>query len=133
MTDEAKTVVEHPPTAIEGRGLPLERTTIDDQPPVSLVRASLDPSAERYEIRSELGRGGMGEVLLSFDRRIGRTVAVKRALAGRSSNDRFFREICVQGQLEHPAIVPLYDVEIGPSGETSFTMKRVRGRTSDWS
>lgn len=98
-----------------------------DEPPVTLVAPPTD--AARYESLDALGRGGMGEVGLARDRRIGRTVAVKRALGGAADNARFMREICVQGQLEHPAIVPLYDVETDAQGCVSFTMKHIRGRT----
>ena len=42
---------------------------------------------------------------------------------------RFLREACVQGQLEHPAIVPVYDLGRDPDGTLYFTMKRVRGST----
>lgn len=42
---------------------------------------------------------------------------------------RFLREARVQGQLEHPAIVPVYDLGVDPNGASYFTMKRVRGMT----
>jgi len=93
---------------------------------------TLDDAAPRYDVLRELGRGGMGEVQLCFDRRIGRQVALKRsttAAALEAGSDRFLREICVQGQLEHPTIVPLHDLGVGTDGQVYFTMKRVRGRT----
>jgi hypothetical protein len=42
---------------------------------------------------------------------------------------RFLREARVQGQLEHPGIVPVHDIGVSPEGATYFTMKRVRGMT----
>lgn len=92
-----------------------------------------DP-ALRYELRTTLGEGGMGEVLLCRDRRIGREVAMKRIVTrGRlgpaALEPRFLREARVQGQLEHPAIVPVYDLGKDPHGATFFTMRRVRGET----
>jgi eukaryotic-like serine/threonine-protein kinase len=42
---------------------------------------------------------------------------------------RFLREARVQGQIEHPSVVPVYDVGMGPDGTYFFTMKRVRGHT----
>jgi eukaryotic-like serine/threonine-protein kinase len=105
---------------------------------------SIDPDARgtddgsfagRYERGDLLGAGGMGEVYLSRDRRIGRGVAMKliRAThAERSSiRARFEREARVQAQLEHPAVVPVYDIGLTPTGQTYFTMKRVRGRALD--
>jgi serine/threonine-protein kinase len=87
----------------------------------------------RYEARTLLGRGGMGEVRLYRDQRIGRDVALKvvRPADGSASEvqARFVREARVQGQLEHPSIVPVYDLAVGPDGTAYFTMKRVRGAT----
>ena len=83
---------------------------------------------ERYEVVEELGRGGMGEVHLCLDRRIGRQVARKRAKDG-AELSRFLREASVQGQLEHPTIVPLHDLAEDDEGELYFTMKAIRGRT----
>lgn len=88
---------------------------------------------ERYERRATLGEGGMGEVLLCRDRRIGRDVAMKVALRSRDDGAdlraRFATEARVQGQLEHPAIVPVYDFATDATGRAFFTMKRVRGLT----
>lgn len=99
---------------------------------------------ERYEDKRRLGEGGMGEVRLCRDRVIGREVAKKiihsahtekRARAGQSPgalgeiHHRFIREARVQGQLEHPAIVPVYDFGLDASGDAFFTMRRVRGVT----
>ncbi|HUQ01969.1 MAG TPA: serine/threonine-protein kinase [Kofleriaceae bacterium] len=84
----------------------------------------------RYELRDLLGSGGMGDVWLALDKRIGREVAVKVA---RPEDDedikRFLREARVQGQLDHPAVVPVHDVGTREDGTVYFTMKRVRGET----
>ncbi|MGH7280151.1 MAG: protein kinase domain-containing protein [Polyangiaceae bacterium] len=87
----------------------------------------------RYSTRDLLGEGGMGEVRLTRDARIGRQVAMKVVRPGAGSRSdlrsRFLREARVQGQLEHPAIVPVYDLGTRPDGASYFTMKRVRGKT----
>ncbi len=108
------------PTLAEGQ------TVAEEEAVVSLRHT--DVRGERYAPLGEIGRGGMGEISLCLDRRIGRRVALKRSRPG-TNLERFVREACVQGQLEHPTIVPLYDMIVSASGETSFTMKRVRGRT----
>ncbi len=85
----------------------------------------------RYESLELLGRGGMGEVDLLRDHRIGRDVARKRMRTRDASVldiTRFLREATLQGQLEHPAIVPVYDLARGEEGPY-FTMKRIRGVT----
>ncbi len=88
---------------------------------------------QRYLPRKTLGEGGMGEVKLVHDARIGRDIAAKfmrAAHLGRADlRSRFEREARIQGQLEHPAVVPVYDLGLSPSGAPFFTMKRVRGRT----
>ncbi|MEZ4309806.1 MAG: serine/threonine-protein kinase [Polyangiaceae bacterium] len=89
--------------------------------------------AERYGMRELLGRGGMGEVRLCKDRHIGREVAIKVIRPDHMTRPdvvrRFEREARVQGQLEHPAIVPVYDFGVAPDGSMYFTMKRLRGVT----
>jgi serine/threonine-protein kinase len=88
----------------------------------------------RYERLERIGEGGMGEVWACEDRRIGRKVAMKTVHPRLGSNEeytsRFVREALVQGQLEHPSVVPVYDIGVDEGG-TFFTMKRVRGVTLD--
>jgi serine/threonine protein kinase len=98
---------------------------------VALVRSSVElyQSPDRYEVLKQLGRGGMGEVHLCLDRRIGRQIARKQRTRGSGELKRFLREVSVQGQLEHPCIVPLHDVGVGDDGEIYFTMKVLRGQT----
>jgi serine/threonine protein kinase len=87
----------------------------------------------RFQPRAELGAGGMGVVRLAYDRLIGRHVALKtmrRELAAHAvSRARFVRELRVQGQLEHPCIVPVYDAGLSEDGVPYFAMRRVRGLT----
>jgi serine/threonine-protein kinase len=109
-------------------------------PPPSPASVVLDPSPfdaadlpERYARRKRLGEGGMGEVLLLRDGWIGRDVAMKFVRGGHGSRSdarsRFLREARIQGQLEHPSVVPVYDLGRNAKGELYFTMKRVKGMT----
>lgn len=86
----------------------------------------------RYRVSVRLGAGSSGEVALCRDARIGRDVAVKvlraRSIGDRDAVSRFAREARVQGRLEHPGVVPVYDVSEGDR-RPWFTMKRVRGTT----
>jgi Tol biopolymer transport system component/tRNA A-37 threonylcarbamoyl transferase component Bud32 len=73
------------------------------------LRAAL---AERYSIDREIGQGGMATVYLAQDIKHRRRVAVKVLrpdLAATLGSDRFFREIEVAAQLQHPHILPLLD------------------------
>ena len=95
------------------------------------ARPLSEASAARYADKGLLGQGGMGEVRLVRDERIGRDVALKviRGMASEAVVERFVREARVQAQLEHPAVVPVYDLGVTPDGHSFFTMKRVRGRS----
>lgn len=92
-----------------------------------------EQSSPRYAEVALLGEGGMGKVHLCRDQRIGREVAMKVILpelsAKASTRARFLREASVQGQLEHPSIVPVHDIGVTPEGASFFTMKCVRGST----
>src|SRR5688572_305743 len=89
----------------------------------------------RYQDWGLLGRGGMGEVRLCRDHHIGRKIALKVIRRSRATRERarsrFVREARIQGQLEHPAVVPVYDLGEAPDGRVYFTMKQVFGRTLD--
>jgi eukaryotic-like serine/threonine-protein kinase len=87
----------------------------------------------RYLTGALLGEGGMGKVTTCHDRPIGREVAMKVltpvAASSPPAQARFLREARIQGQLEHPCIVPVYDLGATPDGHPFFTMKRVKGVT----
>jgi eukaryotic-like serine/threonine-protein kinase len=90
-------------------------------------------AASRYASRTRLGQGGMGEVDLCTDLWIARDVAFK-VMQGAKAREaearaRFVREARIQGQLEHPSIVPVYDLGTRADGSVFFTMKRVKGLT----
>src|SRR5258707_2754121 len=95
------------------------------------------PSASKlapagYAIGELLGKGGMGEVLLAEDCRIGRKVALKRMRAANPSEEalaRFLREARIQARLDHPAIVPVHELGYDADGRPYFTMKRLAGTT----
>jgi serine/threonine-protein kinase len=91
------------------------------------------PSLSRYTVRGELGRGGMGRVLEAHDPHLGRDLAIKLLREDfRSQPDlvrRFLNEARVCGRLQHPGVVPVYELGELPDGRPYFTMKLVRGRT----
>ena len=116
--------------------------------------APLDPTAvakaeyaQRYELREEVGRGGIGRVVLAFDPRLGREVAIKELLprfasgksvgvgttpsAGSSRTPaevRFLDEARITAQLEHPGIVPVHELGQRADGSVYYAMRMVRGR-----
>lgn len=89
-----------------------------------------DPRVGRYARRGELGRGGMGRVDEAFDRLLGRSVA-RKVLLDRDEERAalLVAEAQVCAQLEHPAIVPLYDLGSDEEGRPCYTMRIVRGKS----
>jgi len=88
--------------------------------------------ANRYELRTEIGRGGMADVYLALDRLLNRRVAVKVLSPAFASDpafiERFRREAQAAASLSHPNIVAVYDW--GRDDDTSFiVMEYVNGRT----
>ena len=88
----------------------------------------VDPSG--YAIGLEVARGGMGRILAARDLRVGRPVAVKELL-GRSPTlaARFEREARVTARLQHPGIVPIYEIGRWPDGTPFYSMRMVEGCT----
>lgn len=86
----------------------------------------------KYQLTKELGSGGMGVIWEAEDTSLKRTVAIKMirgfAFSSSSEQQRFQREATAVAQLEHPNIVPVYEVgEV--EGQPYFTMKRFTGGT----
>ncbi|TWT47287.1 serine/threonine-protein kinase [Botrimarina hoheduenensis] len=85
-----------------------------------------------YELRDEVGRGGMGIVYRASQQSLGRSTAVKLilrgALASAEDQKRFRSEAESVARLEHPGIVPIY--EVGEhNGQLFFSMPFVEGET----
>ncbi|MBI2433819.1 MAG: serine/threonine protein kinase, partial [Candidatus Hydrogenedentes bacterium] len=97
----------------------------------------------RYSRISVYGKGGMGRVLLVHDENMDRDVAMKELLphppdvrepwtpVGHTAAmvARFLREARLTGLLEHPSIVPVYELGRRADGSLYYTMKLVRGKT----
>jgi serine/threonine protein kinase len=93
---------------------------------------SVGETLGHYRIEDVLGRGGMGEVLSARDDQIGRSVAIKRLRVQNPSPEvlaRFLREVRIQGRLEHPAVVPVYELWNHDEDHPFFVMKQLAGTT----
>src|SRR5579862_6474601 len=91
-----------------------------------------------FLIRAPLGKGGMGEVYLAFDPRLGREVAIKIIAAGVVGNAerraRFVQEAKLASALNHPNIITIYDIdtaELDGKPVDFVAMEYIRGKTLD--
>jgi WD40 repeat protein len=88
-----------------------------------------------YELLDIIGEGGMGVVYAAHQSSIARTVAVKMlkpsAKVREDQRDKFISEAVVTGELDHPNIVPIYDLGSNEQGALFYSMKRVRGTPWD--
>jgi eukaryotic-like serine/threonine-protein kinase len=90
------------------------------------------PEVDRgsYALGLEVARGGMGRILAARDLRVGRPVAVKELLGrSRALAARFEREARVTARLQHPGIIPIYEIGKWPDGTPFYSMRMVDGRT----
>lgn len=85
-------------------------------------------SDARYGLGREVGRGGMGRVLVAHDAVLDRDVACK-LLDRPTGAARFAREARLTARLDHPGIVPVYDAGELPDGTPFYTMRLLEGAT----
>ncbi len=95
-----------------------------------LLPISRREAENRYALGDLLGEGGGGRVVRAFDKQLDRSVAMKIFPVERNDDRlalrRFRFEAQITGQLEHPNIIPIYDVGKLESGELFYTMREVR-------
>ncbi len=107
--------------------------------PAAELGVTSEHSGRYGDAQRELGRGGIGRVFVALDHHLGRSVAVKELLLDQQEDQgrpgalqtvaRFLREARITGQLDHPNIVPVYELGRRADGSLYYTMRVVRGRT----
>ncbi len=122
---EATVELRRVPTGGTGGSLPPDLAAVRQLLPEEVVRE------HRYEIGQLVAQGGMGAILTARDAAIHRSVAMKVMLQSGAAGDavRFIEEAQITGQLEHPGIVPIYELGTDGHGQPFYTMKFVRGVT----
>lgn len=116
MTQSRTTVLPRRQKTDEGE----TRHVLDDKP--------------RFDSVRKLGEGAVGTVELARDNDIRRTVAVKKLRTDAKTAGallRFADEVRIVGQLEHPNIVPIYDVGRDETGDVYLVMKHLEGETME--
>jgi hypothetical protein len=122
---------------------PIPRLVLPDTAPDDRGADITDPSSNempapterggRYHLFGEIARGGMGAVLRGRDPDLGRDLAVKVLLESHEDKPElvrpFVEEAQIGGQLQHPGIVPVYELGAFADRRPYFTMKLVKGRT----
>jgi tetratricopeptide (TPR) repeat protein/tRNA A-37 threonylcarbamoyl transferase component Bud32 len=105
--------------------------------PVLVSTVADEPThRQRYVLTRLHATGGIGQVWVARDPELGREVALKELRPDRAGNQaaagRFLEEAQITGQLEHPGIVPVYELARRPAeGRPFYTMRLVKGRTLD--
>jgi serine/threonine-protein kinase len=115
-----------PDTQDDERGSAVIKPSSPEMPPLA-------DRGDRYQLFGEIARGGMGAILKGRDADLGRDLAVKVLLEAHTAKPdllrRFVEEAQIGGQLQHPGIVPVYELGTFADRRPYFTMKLVKGRT----
>ena len=110
------------------------RGTVRPSGPVTADQKALadlgDGGRDPLIFEGELGRGGMGVVRLATQTAVGRKVAVKTlrpGLSGERARVALLQEAWATGAVEHPNIVPVYDLGLDSAGQPQVVLKRIAG------
>ncbi|HET7931105.1 MAG TPA: tetratricopeptide repeat protein [Rhodanobacteraceae bacterium] len=129
LLDEVKASAANQPTAAADD----ETRTMVASSQASTTAPAPAGDANAYRLLRQIGQGGVGEVWEAEQTSLAREVAVKRMRraadrrAG-AAQDEFRSESIIAGDLEHPNILPVYDLGRGQDGELLLVMKRVHGK-----
>lgn len=114
----------------------LETTVAPAKPLVTESRKSAENTAkfaENLTIQRVIGEGGVGRVYLAYDETIGRRVAIKELLDSAENDAQleksFIHEAKITGKLEHPGIIPVYQLGYREDGKAYYVMRYVKGET----
>lgn len=129
LADVMKTVAQNPNSTIE------PQRSKSDAPGLRAMEAlgdqrSKSAMAQALAMGATIGEGGMGIIRVARQRSLDREVAVKtvrKSAQGRAATLRLLREAWVTGSLEHPNIVPVYDLGLDEDGSPIIVLKRIEG------
>ena len=120
-----------PPSKQQQQTLIIKTKSFSDAIPSDSGAPRIKEDEPEYELLKVLGEGGMGIVYDARQTSIDRNVAVKMLKAKSADNQKqrakFLAEAVVTGELDHPNIVPIYDVGSNSEGALFYSMKKVQG------
>jgi len=95
------------------------------------IMEELENIEDRYRIIREIARGGIKKIYLVEDRATGRelAMAVRQHYTEESDSEVFLREARITASLQHPNIIPIYDIGTDSNNQAFFTMKYVEGQS----
>ncbi len=137
---------DHTPKGDPPTSNPMDDTLADDPNTLSTTRFDehlhhLEPFhpditnniSRKYRMGDLIAEGGMGKVVNVEDTNCRREIAMKVILSGKVHSDelvrRFIQEAQVTAQLDHPNIVPIYELGVNVDGDLYYTMKKIAGTT----
>jgi PAS domain S-box-containing protein len=105
-----------------------------DYSPAGGAEVGATNAGRRYALSKFYAAGGIGEIWKARDTDLGRDVAIKRLQPQKSDSavhkTRFLREARITGRLEHPGVVPIYELCLDEeSGQPYYSMRFLSGRT----
>jgi len=136
--------------AFQSTYAPSSASTFKAPENIPVLDEVLKNDQDRYIKRHVIAEGGMGTIFSAYDMKLERNIAIKVVKTGSTSTDstimvgdgkhgkatidemafkRFIREAKITGQLDHPSIVPLYDMSIDEDGALQYSMKLIQGKT----
>ncbi|TNE44332.1 MAG: cyclic nucleotide-binding domain-containing protein [Deltaproteobacteria bacterium] len=132
--DKAGQAPAKPKGGLQGGPLP---TSANPEKERAALLHDYHTSEPRYRVLEQIGQGGFGEVMSCFDRFAHRLVARKSLKDKHRDNTAQLRALINESRLvsylEHPGIVPLYDVLVDSEGKFAYTMKHIEGEPlSEW-
>ena len=106
-------------------------TSVPDGSTLTFAAGTLSSAGTRFRVLRPHARGGLGQVYVARDEELGRGVALKEIRADKADDadlrSRFVLEAEINGNLEHPGIVPVYGLGAYADGRPFYAMRFVEG------
>lgn len=114
----------------------ITRVPVEKHAPAAQPPHEYGSFTSHLRIEGVVGEGGVGRVYLAYDKRIGRRVAVKEMLSPSTAGNKeltnsFIHEAKITAKLEHPGIIPIYEIGNRSHHGPYYVMKYIKGITME--